>query len=249
MSRHPLYSLVSLLCPRETWVSRCTLYTYVLVTIKELVNNNYCVCLSSSHSIAPLSEDSASRGHGAINSLSYYCEVREMAQHYRRSAPTTTCQATALEEPTHHTCSSQSCQATNEMHIVYTHKPSSSTCPCKTSTLASRPHLLPQDAADTPRIWSHQKRPYRPDLPKISTTMEVVKVAEIPHSLQPDVDQDPTITNYKSDSTLQPQKWNSVCTFLHQRPCQRSLIARCASPRDIPRTHKWSRLLNTKISR
>ena len=108
---------------------------------------------------------------------------------------------------------------------------------------------LPHDAADTPRIWSHQKRPYRPDLPKISTTKEVVKVAEIPHSLQPDVDQDPTITNYKSDSTLQPQKWNSVCTFLHQRPCQRSLIARCASPRDIPRTHKQSRLLNTKISR
>ena len=116
----------------------------------------------------------------------------------REALPSSSCQMTATQKPTHHTCSSQSCQATNEMHIVYTHKPSSSTCPCKTSTLASRPHLLPQDAADTPRIWSHQKRPYRPDLPKISTTMEVVKVAEIPHSLQPDSGQENYTTNYKT---------------------------------------------------
>ena len=49
---------------------------------------------------------------------------------------------------------------------------------------------LPQDAADTPRIWPHQERPYCPDLPNISTTMEVAKVAETPHSLQLDTGQE-----------------------------------------------------------
>ena len=60
------------------------------VAIKELVNNNYCLCLSSSHSIAPLSEDSAFIGHGTIIRLAITVRVgrrTHQPQHSRMPGP------------------------------------------------------------------------------------------------------------------------------------------------------------------
>ena len=190
---HLRSSLEPLPCPRDMGLS--VQIVYLSPGCNKETSQLYRVYLSSLHSSNIARRLCVNRSWATIYA-SYY-ERREMdpsTTAQQEALPSSSCQTTTTQKPTYYTCSSQG-SVKPQMHIT-----SLSTC--------TNHHRLPVPARHPcwhhGHTFCHRMQQIHPEyghirsdhIVRIFTTMEVVKVAEIPHSLQLDTDQE-NITNCK----------------------------------------------------